>query len=70
MEESVRLLLVGILEKLLTEAALLGCQLDDLTVIGGDTIIMCQDVGDTASATTELSANIVNMVWDDMYVAN
>ena len=64
MEESVTLLLIGILEKLLSEATLLGCQLDELAVVRCDTIMTCQHVGDAASATAELSADVD----DEMFV--
>ena len=66
-EESVGLLLVGILEELGTESALLGCQLYQLAVIGCDVVVLGQKGGNATSAATELAPNVDDNLFHNIF---
>ena len=58
LEES--LLLIVLLEEFLGESALLGCQVEQFTVVALATEILCQLLCDDVSATAYLSAHVYN----------
>ena len=57
--------IVGILKKFLAETALLGSQVDDLTIVKGDAQFFRQTLADLAAAAAVLTANGNNQVFHE-----